>query len=291
VALAVDIERDRDAASRRKKLLTLGLGVAYVVVVFQLLRGDRESSGLIVALAALYLTSPLRKTTRADSFAAIRKRIRRLTLPLLSAAVVYVWLGGARSLLIAGAESIGPMAMLQFGLSQNTWTAVLWRNLGTAWEYRHGLIHYKLGQTYLDYLLSLPPGFVTKAFGVDRPLEAWQGIAYEDPAGISAGGLHVVIAPFKNFGIAGALCVLFIYGWIGGYLDILNSRGSLAARLLWAATLCSGFLWFWYGDMPFIRAIMIAVAIYWMYRVAISLRWGPRIGLVPPRHSPPATQQ
>jgi hypothetical protein len=290
VALAIDIERDRNGSRRARKLFALGLGVAYVVIVFQLLRGDRESSGLIVALAALYLTSPLRNTAWTNPLKAIRKRIRRLTLPLLVAAVAYVWLGGARSLLIAGTETLGPMAMLQFGLSQNTWTAVLWRNLGTAWEYRHGLIHYKLGQTYLDYLLSLPPGFVTKAFGVDRPLEAWQGIAFEDPGGISAGGLHVVIAPFKNFGITGALCVLFLYGWIGGYLEFVNSRGSLAGRLLWAATLCSGFLWFWYGDMPFIRAIMVAVAIYWMYRVALSLHLRSPLNLMRPRRSPPAVQ-
>jgi hypothetical protein len=285
VALAIDIERDGNVVTRQKKLLILGVGTAYVVIVLQLLRGDRESSGLIVALAALYLTSPLRKIAWRQPLQTVRKRIRRLTVPLLIAAIVYVWLGGARSLLIAGAETIGPKAMFEFGLSQNTWTAVLWRNLGTAWEYRHGLIHYKVGQTYLDYLLSLPPGFVTKAFGVDRPLEAWQGIAFEDPAGISAGGLHVVIVPFKNFGIAGALGVLFLYGWIGGCLEIMNSRGSLAARLFWASTVCAGFLWFWYGDMPFIRALMIATAIYWMYRVALSLKWKPTLGAVRPRGS------
>jgi hypothetical protein len=291
VALAIDIERDRDAITRRKKLFIFGLGTAYVVIVLQLLRGDRESSGLIVALASLYLTSPLRNTTWRKSLKAVRKRIRRLMLPLLIATVVYIWLGGARSLLIEGAQTIGPAAMLQYGLSQNTWTAVLWRNLGTAWEYRHGLIHYKVGQTYIDYVLSLPPGFVTKAFGVDRPLEAWQGIAFEDPAGISAGGLHVVIVPFKNFGIAGALGVLFLYGWITGYLEIMNSRGSLASRLLWGATVCSGFLWFWYGDMPFIRALMTAGAIYWMYRVALSLKWKPAFSVVHPRRSSPAAQQ
>src|SRR6266480_2449526 len=165
VVLAINVERDTDRASRRKKLVALAIGVAYVVIVLQLLRGDRESSGLIVALAGIYLTSPIRKRRTKPPARIVRRRIRRLVLPMLVAAVVYVWLGGARSLLVDGAETIGIRGMLQFGLSQNTWTAVLWTNLGTAWEYRHGLLHYKLGQTYVDYLISLPPGVITRAFG------------------------------------------------------------------------------------------------------------------------------
>ena len=273
VVLAIDIERDGNPSSRRKKLVTLAIGVTYVVVVLQLLRGDRESSGLIVALAALYLTSPVKRGDARRPAVVTRKRIRRLVLPMLVAAVVYVWLGGARSVLVAGAETIGIKSMLQFGLSQNTWTGVLWTNLGTAWEYRHGVLHYKLGQTYVDYLISLPPGVITKAFGYERPLEAAQGIVFEDPAGLSAGGLHIVIAPFKNFGMAGALLILFLYGWLVGRLESLNTRGTLAARLLWASTICAGFLWFWYGDMPYVRALMMAFLTYWLYRFALSLSW------------------
>jgi hypothetical protein len=163
-------------------------------------------------------------------------------------------------------------------LSQNTWTAVLWTNLGTACEHRHGVLHYKLGQTYVDYLLSLPPGVITRPIGFERPLEAAGMIVFEDPAGLSAGGLHVVIAPFKNFGMAGALLILALYGWLAAKLDIMNTRGTLAARLLWASTMCAGFLWFWYGDMPFIRALMMAFLTYWLYRIALSLSWVTRSG-------------
>jgi hypothetical protein len=273
VVLALDIERDTHRSSRHKKLIALAIGVAYVVIVLQLLRGDRESSGLIVALASVYLTSPIRKRRVKRPERVIRRRIRRLVLPMLVAGVLYVSLGGARSLLVAGAETVGIKGMLQFGLSQNTWTAVLWTNLGTAWEYRHGLLHYKLGQTYVDYLISLPPGVITKAFGVERPLEAAQGIVFEDPAGLSAGGLHIVIAPFKNFGMAGALLILFLYGWVAGKIETMNTKGTLAARLLWASTMCAGFLWFWYGDMPYVRALMMTLLTYWLYRFALSLSW------------------
>jgi hypothetical protein len=278
VVLAIDIERDSNRPSRRKKVLALAIGVAYIIIVLQLLRGDRESSGLIVALAALYLTSPIRMRKAKRRSSVIRKRIHRLVLPMILAVVVYVWLGGARSLLVTGAETLGIKAILQFGLSQNTWTAVLWTNLGTAWEHRHGLLHYKLGQTYIDYLMSLPPGVISNAFGFERPLDAARGIVFEDPAGLSAGGLHIVIAPFKNFGMAGALLVLFLYGWLAVKLEIMNTRGTLAARLLWASTVCAGFLWFWYGDMPYVRALMMAFLTYWLYRFALSLSWVTRSG-------------
>jgi hypothetical protein len=273
VLLAIDIERDTSAASRRKKMTVLAIGVAYVVIVLQLLRGDRESSGLIVALAALYLTSPIRSLRFKRAPTVIRRRLVKLVLPMAVAVTAYISLGGARSVLVAGSETLGIKAIIQFGLSQNTWTAVLWTNLGTAWEYRHGLLHYKWGKTYLDYLVSLPPGVITKAFGYERPLEAAQGIVFEDPAGVSAGGLHVVIAPFKNFGMAGALLVLFLYGCLAGKLERVNSRGTLASRLFWASTICSGFLWFWYGDMTFVRALMVAFIAYWLYRFALSLAW------------------
>jgi len=273
VCLAIDIEREIKVDARRNKLLALGFGTAYIVIVFQVLRGDRESSGLIVALSALYLTSTFRTSSHRAAMRAVRKRIMTMVVPLLVVIVVFITLGSARYLIVAGTQTIGPLAMIQIGLAENTWTAVLWRNLGMAWEYRHGLLHFRLGETYLEYLLSLPPGMVTNAFGIARPFESWQGLSHEDPAGISVGGLHVVIAPFKNFGMAGALLILSLYGWIAGRLEILNIRPSLMTRLLWASVMCCGFFWFWYGDMVFIRALMASFLIYWLYRLALSAEW------------------
>ncbi|HXG72779.1 MAG TPA: hypothetical protein VNJ04_19465, partial [Gemmatimonadaceae bacterium] len=273
VTLAIDVEREGSVHARRTKLFALGLGTAYIVIVFQVLRGDRESSGLIVALSSLYLTSPLPSASPRFVASAIRKRILSLVAPLLLVVIVFVTLGAARYMIVASAGTLSTLTLIQLGLAENTWTAVLWTNLSAAWEFRHGVLNYKLGETYLHYLLSLPPGIVTSALGISRPLESWQGIAHENPAGISAGGLHVVIAPFKNFGMAGALLILFLYGWIAGRLEILNIRPSLMTRLLWASVLCGGFFWFWYGDMVFIRAIMAALAFYWVYRLALSLDW------------------
>ena len=61
---------------------------------------------------------------------------------------------------------------------------------------------------------------------------------------------------------------------------MLNGFGG---RWIWAAAVCSGLMWFWYGDPPFIRALMIAGMLYIVYRIAIGLR------IAAPRPIPAAT--
>lgn len=283
VILFIDAERERGGAGRRTKFLAIGLGTVYIVVVLQLLRGDRESSGLVVALTALYLTSPagIRHARRLVSVA--RSRIRRLVLPLVTLLTVFIAIGSLRSRLSEAGkftEILTPVQAVQLGLSQNTWTAILWTNLGVAWEYRQGLLTYKYGATYTDYLLSLPPGVVTNALGLERPLESWRGIAWEDAAGVSGGGLHVVVVPFRNFGAFGVFIVLLLYGLIIGRVEQRGETGTLGPRVLRGSVFCGGFLWFWYGDMSFIRALMIAGLLYVVYRIGLSVQLGsPRAAL------------
>jgi len=240
--------------------------------VLQILRGDRESSGLIAAFAALYLTAPVAAGSipRPD---VTRARIRRLALPLALLVTVFIALGKARETLATVSEHLTIGQMVRLGFSQNTWTAVLWRNLGTAWEYNEGLTDYKLGSTYRDYLLSLPPGVVAHAYGYERPEEAWRGLSYEDPAGVSAGGLHAVIPPFKNFGAGGVLVILFLYGVGISVLEAASLSYRVLPRLLWGSTFCASFIWFWYGDMPMIRAVMAALLLSLAYRFATSPRY------------------
>ena len=276
VILFIDAERERRTPRRRMKFLAIGLATVYIVIVLQLMRGDRESSGLVVALAALYVTSPagVRHARRLSIIA--RGRIRRLMLPMAALLTVFIALGSLRNTLSQASELtqvVSPIEAIELGLSQNTWTAVLWTNLGVAWEYRQGLLQYKYGQTYLDYLLSLPPGIVARAIGYERPLEAWRGIAWEDAAGVSSGGLHVLVAPFRNFGAFGVFAVLVLYGFLIGRIEQRGESGALGGRVLWGSVFCGSFLWFWYGDMSFIRALMLAGIIYLSYRIALSVQW------------------
>jgi hypothetical protein len=282
VILAIDAERERSARRRLVKVLALGVVVGYIVIVLQVLRGDRESAGLVVALVGIYLTSTAGLRAGERLAEVSRRRMRRLLVPLVAMVALFVALGALRSRLSqasAVAQVLTPTQAVELGLSQNTWTAVLWTNLSLAWEYRQGdLLHYKYGQTYLDYLLSLPPGVVTHALGYERPMEAWRGIGWEDAAKIAVGGLHPVVAPFRNFGAFGVFFILMLYGFLIARVEQRGASGTLWGRVLWGSVFCAGFNWFWYGDMPFIRALMFAGILYVVYRVALSVRWtSPRL--------------
>ena len=90
---------------------------------------------------------------------------------------------------------------------------------------------------------------------------------------MSSGGLHVVVPPFRNFGAFGVFAVLMLYGFIIARIEQRGESGTLGARVIWGSMFCSSFLWFWYGDMSFIRALMIAGLVYVAYRVALSIQW------------------
>ena len=286
IVLAIDLTREADRITRRLKSIVFAVGVSYVVLVLQLLRGDRESSGLILALLGLFITEPLFGNESGMGRRRALARVAAAAVPALLLVGAFIALGEARGTFNDVAERVGVRQTFLLGLSQNTWTAVLWTHLSAMWEYHEGLLTFKWGSTYVDYVLSLPPGILTQALGIERPFEAWRNINLEDAAGVSAGGLHAVVTPFKNFGAVGALGVLFIWGLLIGRLEKWYTRGTLAARMLWASVLCSGFLWFWYGDMPFIRASLTALILYVTYRTLISVSSPRRSRVLPSQAGP-----
>ena len=149
-----------------------------------------------------------------------------------------------------------------------TGSAVLLTNLSIAHSYRVGEMPVEAGGTYLDYLRSLPPGFVTYALGIERPIEINHGpnFWFTD---ISAGGIHVVTIPFRNFLAPGALLVMLLYGYLIARWEMIGQRSSWLARLWYGCLFVASAHWFWYGDIAFIREAMIfvmAAAIYGIVR-------------------------
>jgi hypothetical protein len=120
------------------------------------------------------------------------------------------------------------------------------------------------GRTYLQYVLSLPPGFITRALGVERPIETDRGpnFWFTD---ISAGGVHVVTVPFRNLLAPGAFVVLLLYGYLIARSEIAGQRSFWLARLWYGSMFVVSAQWFWYGDIVFIREVMsfgAAAAVY-----------------------------
>jgi hypothetical protein len=264
--LFIDAERSRAGVRRAKMAAVLG-ATAWIVVFLQVLRGDRESIGLLAGLMALYLTMPLRVPIR-DLFPQVQwRRARRVILPMAAVIVIFIGLGSARFIASSGA-AIPVTSLIASGAAQNTWTFVLLTNLGMAAEWARGEMTYLHGATYLDYLLSLPPGVITNALGLERAIEAGTNPNYWYS---EMGGIHAIVVPFRNFGAAGAFLIMGLSGAFVAWVERRNEPTRFWPRLLYASVVISSFMWFWYGDMNIIRGLMGAAALGLLYQGLVQL--------------------
>ncbi len=283
VALYIDSEREIGRRQLRLfKRLSILIVTVIILIFFQLLRGDRDSFGLVVGLAALYLTEPRRRLARK----VLNINLRRYALVGAAGGLVliaFLSISVIRRGAALGERKSLTTSILQGATREATWTAVLLTNLSLAAQYHEGRMVTENGLTYLDYLYSLPPGFVTRALGIQRPIESFQGpnFWFTD---ISSGGLHIVTVPFKNFHAPGVLLALIIFGYLIGRSEIIGQNPHWPYRLWYGTFFVASAQWFWYGDMPFIRGVMsfglVAVLYSLACRVAGLRAVGRRANLV-----------
>lgn len=258
--LMVDLQGESDRRRRRGKMLALSVSAAYVIVVLQVLRGDRECIGLIIALAMLVLTD---REDRLHWWQQKRQALFRgmsLSIPLALVVVCFLVLGFIRSEISRKNHEINFREIAHKALTLNTWTAVLLNNMGLAIEQSDGSMELLYGQTYVDYALSLPPGFVAHALDYDRPIDNGRDPRYWY-VGLSIGGIHPAVVPYKNFGPIGPPIILGLFGLAIGAIEACSRHHTLIRRVCYAGLAATAFNWFWYGDMNIIRAVF-AVAIF-----------------------------
>lgn len=264
ILLYIDFERESKTKAKWK-LYFLLIGVTYIVFVHGLLTGDRESANLVVALLLLHITSVKREKTlswiQAKYF--FKVKIKKSLKWLLPTILVFFMLGSLRHVLL-DIESIDWEYAVKYNFQANTWTGVLLTNLGTVYNYENPQLSYFFGETYIDYILSLPPSFIAHYYGFLRPMDLPEASPNYWFPGISGGGIHIVNVPFANFGIWGSYLILSIIGTLISYGEKANLR-SLKGRLLYSTLSVTGFHWFWYGDMNFVRASIITTLTYVMY--------------------------
>lgn len=268
IVMCVDAQRDQRATQRRMKGALLAFAVAYMTVFHQLLQGDREILGLIVALLALYVTRS--HSLDPEAKWEMQRQLLRRMLPVLGAAILlFLAVGQLRYAGGGGATEGGVVgAAIREVASGGTWTAVFLGNLGLANEHQSGAFTYYFGKTYIDYLLSLPPGIVSHALGLERPLQGMSGPGlWYYP--LQWGGVHPVVVPFKNFGIWGVYAILMLYGWLIGRVEVAGQQPKFWNRVLYGTFFAGSFNWFWYGDMPFLRALMAAGIVGMLYQFAL----------------------
>jgi hypothetical protein len=280
VILAIDMMKEPRRGLRLAKLWLIGLAFAVTLVWFQLLRGNRDILGLILGLLSLslYAVTPqfshwalARSYSRGNPAWAIRKRLMILVVSLALTYVSFQVLGQWRSNAALG-ESLGQdtQEVLRDSrrLSTGTWTAALLTPLSTVGDLELGFMRLRYGRTYMDIFLSLPPGPVARAIGYVRPFDVQEtNLAWQMTYG--AGGTHAVVSPLLNFSAPGVLVILALVGYLMGRVEKSVSSGS-DRNLFFQTTLIVGSAhFFWYGEIYWIRGVMAAVAIWWVYQALL----------------------
>ncbi len=267
---------DQNPVRKALKRQVIFWALIFVVVYLQLLRGDRESLPFVfgVLLVYFYWAAPITQK-------------RQLALPWVKIviggfvlAVLAMVLGKARHLL-TGIEDFSSVITLlgvlveseQIGVSNllhGTWSAVLLTPLSVAGDQVNGLLPIKLGQTYLDLLLSIPPGFVADAVGYTRPINAFSGPAWDMRYGL--GGTHASVVPFMNFRMLGVFIVPAIWAYIFSRYEkhALQKLSVINLSLLCTIVMASPH-WLWYGEKNGFNALVIWFLLASAYRVSVLL--------------------
>jgi hypothetical protein len=273
---------------RRALKLALLAGAALVVVFWlQLMRGDRESLTFVLAgFAVVYYWADLARYDRPGIGLA---RLHRPTLVVGGFAlyVVYYVVGIVRGAL----QGSGSLDDLSYAIDElvgigklgvdnflvGTWTGALMSPLSVAGDYVLGRLPMRHGTTYVDILLSTPPGFVADWFGYERPIDGTKGPAFEMIYGL--GGTHAVVVPFMNFGMGGIVVILLAWAVLLNLLD----RSIVRAPGYFRFCLCAVMLgvlphWFWYGEKNVINVLilwaLLSAGIWSSSRLSHALRAG-----------------
>lgn len=257
ILLYVDSENEPAGSTRRReKRLWLAGASLYIVVVLQLMRGDRECTGLIAGVVALYLTSAQHIGRGLMQHRETLRRVAWIAGPMLALVCLLISLGFVRSTLSTGGGTMSELSEIpKRALTLNTWTGVLLTNLGMVAQESTSGMEYQNGQTYVDYFLSLPPGVITQAIGYERPMDGMNSPNWWYSP-LSGGGVHPCVVPYNNFGVFGVFSVMALMGAFVTRCELCAHGHGLANRVLYGCIVTVSMLWLWYGDMNFIRGVM-----------------------------------
>lgn len=271
--LFVDALHDRWDKRRRKKIW-LSMSVFFVIVVwFQLLRGDRACVGLVASFTFMWFFWKDKLPWYSHS---ARRKIKLFPLAVIVFMVFFIsyFIGAARSMLSA-MNITDTISLIWDNFSfdlifHGTWSAVLLTPLSVAGDYINNLLEFKWGKTYLDLILSAPPGFLADFVGYIRPFEATHGPAWEMRYGL--GGTHAVVVPFMNFGFAGAFFVMMLIGYGLGRIErYASNRIGVEKMMVLGILVMVAPHWFWYGEKYGMNAIIIWVVLCFAHKFFIAI--------------------
>ena len=269
-------ERSRQIG--RIKRIIIGYTFLVIVLWFQLLRGDRESLTCVVAVLLMFcvwgrdLVGSLRERTKTKSYAMV--------LAIFAIAAISHLIGFLRSSLV-GMRRFSDMQhvfgdMVEVGalrfdrIITGTWSGVLLTPLSVAGDYVSGTLSLKHGQTYLDLIASIMPGFVANWIGYTRPIDGFNGPAWEMTYGV--GGTHAVVVPFMNFRMVGVFTIIALWSFACARLERYSIKNATVSNLALLGTVAMAVPhWLWYGEKNIINALIIWLVISFVYKKLVTI--------------------
>jgi hypothetical protein len=303
------------ARSRIKVAITL-VASLYFVLWLQFARGDRETLFFVFAVGYLIFVWGAPHLTRSSNTRAVMRSLSVVgVLVTLAAGVAiqkyrYELAPNAASLpkppedrlptAAHSASSPSPGASspsapaqpaaprvpgtmfksIDMSIPSGTWSGVLLTTLSIAGDEVRGTLGRAWGRTYLNLVLSMPPGFLADWIGYKRPIDAKNGPAHTYKYGI--GGSHAVVVPMMNFGILGVLFILTLAGLFVGLAEKRSSDPAANPKLAGGIFL-QGMLitilpqWLWYGEKNFLTAATLWAILFALYALLINWMPHPRI--------------
>lgn len=266
---------ERSFGRHRKLYFFLGLLMAsFALVYVDILRGDRRSVALWVAVIYLIMTRPaLNYDNYSFSYSirdGYRKEVLLLAVLVLPAAIFLFVFPAVRSV---GFSDIAYVVddivyRLQAFYKTGTWMGAYRSVVGLSVDGEKSDFLY--GATYFSYLLYLPPSFIYSLMPFERP-DTVSVFAAHWYLGYTAGGTHPTVPAFRNFGFFGVFWVSFLIISLYAFVQRRSLKGSMLYRLVLGCMVMSAMHWFWYGDMYFIRAMMACFIAYGFYVFINSL--------------------
>lgn len=291
--LWLDALTETDLAVRKTKKLIALSTLGFVLVCFQILRGDRDSLGLVIAF--IILPFMVRNRKPGAQFRLTWQMKTGLSLLLVFIFVVAQLLGAVRSVMSDTSFSDGfAEANISIDvLFSGTWSGALLTPLSVAGDRLCGALPMRWGSTYVDMFLSMPPGVVAKYMGYTRPFEQKAGPALEMHYGI--GGTHACVVPFMNFGAPGVVIILGVYGALIGWLmRSYAERRTFGKTFLIAILLIAVPHVLWYGEMYLVRTLMALPILLVIHRLlsrgqspVLERPKGPDTGQIPTKAPDP----
>jgi len=262
---------------KKIKINLIIIVLSIILIYLQLLRGDRESLPFIlgVVLAFKYWSNskinynfikkiPLKKTI----FFVLIFLFIAMAIGILRSHLSYVQSFDDLFTVIKELYEIGVFSYTN--LIHGTWSAVLLTPLSVAGDHINGLLKLNLGKDYLNFILSIPPGFVANLIGYTRPIDGLAGPAWEMRYGL--GGTHGSVVPFMNFRLIGVFLFSSFYAFLINKSEVFVKKNfnQINLSLLITLVMVSPH-WLWYGEKNIMNAFFIWFFFSYLYRLLVKL--------------------